>query len=219
MIDPNMATMLAVLTTDAPVPKALLKRMLKEAVERSFNRITVDGDMSTNDTVILLANGLAGGGMILPESEECRQLAAALEEVSRVLARKIVEDGEGTTRVVEVAVKGAATVAHARKAAEAVANSVLTKCAWAGGDPNWGRILDALGYSGVPINPDRVDIYYNELAVALGGKPSTVAFSRLQKIAARPAFRVGIDLHQGKHVYEVWTTDLTEEYVRLNLGE
>jgi len=219
MIDPNMATMLAVVTTDAPVPKAVLRSALKDAVGLSFNRITVDGDMSTNDTVLIFANGAAGGDPIAEGTPEAAAFRSGVESVCRTLARKIVEDGEGTTKVIEVLVRGAARLSHARTAAEAVANSTLTKCAWAGGDPNWGRILDAVGYSGVKIHPEKVDIFYENLPVALGGAPPSTPAESLRAIAARDAFRVTIDLHMGDAAYEVLTTDLTEEYVRLNLGE
>ena len=157
MIDPNMATMLSVITTDADLTKAEAKRMLKLAVERSFNRITIDGDMSTNDTVILVCSGVAGR-VDLGAAQE------ALDEVALDLATKIVLDGEGVSRFVEVVVRGAASVKDARRAAEAVANSQLVKCAWAGGDPNWGRILDAVGYSGAKFDPNRAEIDYDDVS-------------------------------------------------------
>ena len=142
MIHPNMATMLCVVSTDAAFPQAVLRKELRRSVANSFNRITIDGDMSTNDTVILLANGLSGTTLALADFSE------ALDEVTRALARMIVSDGEGVSRFVEVEVLGAANDKEARTAAEAIANSTLVKCAWAGGDPNWGRILDAVGYCG-----------------------------------------------------------------------
>ncbi len=212
MIDPNMATMLSVITTDAKLTKAEAKRMLKGAVERSFNRITIDGDMSTNDTVVLLASGVAGrveGGAV----------RAALDAVALDLATKIVLDGEGVSRFVEVVVAGAKSTADARRAAEAVANSQLVKCAWAGGDPNWGRILDAVGYSGAKFDPDLADIDYDKVAAVRGGMPAKTAAARLTKVAAKKSFVVTVNLHAGKGTYSVLTTDLTEEYVRFNLGE
>ncbi len=142
MIDPNMATMLCVITTDARLPQPALRKALRASVEVSFNRITVDGDMSTNDTVIALANGASG---VTPPLADFQN---ALDKVTQELARMIVLDGEGVSKFVEVIVRGAASPKDARRAAEAVGNSTLTKCAWAGGDPNWGRIMDALGYSG-----------------------------------------------------------------------
>jgi glutamate N-acetyltransferase/amino-acid N-acetyltransferase len=213
MIDPNMATMLCVLTTDAALPQALLRRELKRSVENSFNRITIDGDMSTNDTVILLCNGLSG---VAPEIGD---FSKALDEVTRTLARMIVSDGEGVSRFVEVEVKGAASAKDARTAAEAIANSTLVKCAWAGGDPNWGRILDAVGYCGVKMKEAQTDIFYDKLEAVTKGRAAKTPFKKLREIAAKKSFKVTVDLKLGSHSYYVWTTDLTEEYVRLNLGE
>jgi len=213
MIDPNMATMLCVVTTDAIVPADALRKALRDSVEDSFNRITIDGDMSTNDTVILLANGISG---ISPSPAIFR---SALDFINRALARMIVEDGEGVSRFVEVEVRRAATRADARRAAEAIANSTLVKCAWAGGDPNWGRILDAVGYCGARIKEATTDIFYDSLPVAVNGMVSRTPVKKLRQIAARKAFRVTVDLKLGKASHVVWTTDLTEEYVRLNLGE
>lgn len=213
MIDPNMATMLCVVTTDAALPQILLRRELKRSVENSFNRITIDGDMSTNDTVILLCNGLSG---VAPSVED---FSKALDEVTRTLARMIVSDGEGVSRFVEVEVKGAASAKDARTAAEAIANSTLVKCAWAGGDPNWGRILDAVGYCGVKMKEAQTDIFYDKLEAVTKGRAAKTPFKKLREIAAKKSFKVTVDLKLGSHSYYVWTTDLTEEYVRLNLGE
>ena len=212
MIDPNMATMLSVITTDAALTKVEAKRMLKLAVERSFNRITIDGDMSTNDTVILLASGLAGR-VDLSAAQE------ALDAVALDLATKIVLDGEGVSRFVEVIVRGAASVKDARKAAEAVANSQLVKCAWAGGDPNWGRILDAVGYSGARFDPNRAEIDYDEVAAVRDGMPAKTPPAKLRRVAAKKAFKVAVNLNAGSAEYSVLTTDLTEAYVEFNLGE
>ena len=213
MIDPNMATMLCVVTTDAAISQPALRASLRRSVANSFNRITIDGDMSTNDTVILLANGLSG---VTPSVSV---FDAALDEVTRALAHMIVSDGEGVSRFVEVEVTGAATEKAARAAAEAIANSTLVKCAWAGGDPNWGRILDAVGYSGIKMNESKTDIYYDKLAAVKNGVAATTPFNKLRAISAKKAFKVRVDLNVGKASYYVWTTDLTEEYVRLNLGE
>ena len=213
MIDPNMATMLCVVTTDAALPQTLLRRELKRSVENSFNRITIDGDMSTNDTVILLCNGLSG---VAPSVED---FSKALDEVTRTLARMIVSDGEGVSRFVEVEVKGSASAKDARSAAEAIANSTLVKCAWAGGDPNWGRILDAVGYCGVKMKEAQTDIFYDKLEAVTKGRAAKTPFKKLREIAAKKSFKVTVDLKLGSHSYYVWTTDLTEEYVRLNLGE
>jgi glutamate N-acetyltransferase/amino-acid N-acetyltransferase len=212
MIDPNMATMLCVITTDAAFPKAELGKMLKTSVERSFNRITIDGDMSTNDTVILLASGTQG-------RPAAADFQAALDVVALDLATKIVLDGEGVSRFIEVEVRGAKSTKDARLAAEAVANSTLTKCAWAGGDPNWGRILDAVGYSGAAMDPDTTSIDYNKVPAVRNGMPAKTPAAKLQAVAAKKAFKVTIDLKIGAATYTVFTTDLTEAYVRFNLGE
>lgn len=213
MIDPNMATMLCVVTTDAAIPQLALRAELKRSVANSFNRITIDGDMSTNDTVILLANGLSAC------SPDMSAFSQALDEVTRALARMIVSDGEGVSRFVEVEVTGAANDKEARTAAEAIANSTLVKCAWAGGDPNWGRILDAVGYCGVKVDDTTADIFYDKLASVKNGIAAKTPFEKLRAVAAKKSFKVTVDLKLGKGSYYVWTTDLTEEYVRLNLGE
>jgi glutamate N-acetyltransferase/amino-acid N-acetyltransferase len=187
--------------------------LLRESVANSFNRITVDGDMSTNDTVVLLANGRSG---VEPPAGVFRQ---ALDEVTRALARMIVKDGEGVSRFVEVEVRGSASQRDARAAAEAIANSTLVKCAWAGGDPNWGRILDAVGYSGVAMDEAKADIFYDKVAAVKNGTAAKTPFEKLRAVAAKKAFKVTVDLRLGAASYYVWTTDLTEEYVRLNLGE
>lgn len=212
MIDPNMATMLCVLTTDAALTPAQAKRMLKLAVERSFNRITVDGDMSTNDTVILLANGEAG-----PVGEA--EFQAALDAVALDLATKIVLDGEKVTRMIEVVVTGARSVKEARSAAEAIANSNLVKCSWCGGDPNWGRILDAAGYSKAVFDPDKLALDYDGVPAVRDGVGVKAGWARVRKVVAKPQFRVRLDLGAGKSEYSVLTTDLTEGYVRFNLSE
>jgi glutamate N-acetyltransferase/amino-acid N-acetyltransferase len=213
MIDPNMATMLCVVTTDASIPQSALRADLKRSVANSFNRITIDGDMSTNDTVILLANGLSAC------APDMAAFSQALDEVTRALARMIVSDGEGVSRFVEVEVTGAANDKEARIAAEAIANSTLVKCAWAGGDPNWGRILDAVGYCGVKVDDTKANIFYDKLASVKDGIAANTPFEKLRAIAAKKSFKVTVDLKLGKGSYYVWTTDLTEEYVRLNLGE
>lgn len=219
MINPNMATMLCVLTTDAPLAKADLQRALAVAAEQSFNRITVDGDMSTNDTVIALANGAAGGKPLEANSPDFAAFQAALNHVTRNLARMIVEDGEGVSRFVEVRVTGAATFADARKAAEAIANSSLVKCAWYGGDPNWGRIVDAVGYSSAAVREEMVDVYYNGVIAVKGGVASATPRAKLEEVVREKAFTVHVCLHLGAAEYVVYTTDLTPAYVRLNRGE
>ena len=219
MIDPNMATMLCVVTTDAKLSKGTLQNALHHTVERSFNRITIDGDMSTNDTVLALANGASGGASIKNGSPEHALFTEALNEVCTRLAFMIVRDGEGVSKFVTVQVRGASSLQAARKVAEAVANSTLVKCAWAGNDPNWGRILDAAGYCGVQIREELVDIYYDGVAAVRGGTAAPTPKDKLVKAVSGDKFTVTIDLHQGKAFYTVYTTDLTEKYVELNLSE
>ena len=219
MIHPNMATMLCFITTDANVDRATLRTCVAESVEMSFNRITVDGDTSTNDTVIVLANGAVRMPPIKSFHPQHNLFCKTLTQVMRRLARMIVEDGEGITRVVEVVVKGAASHNDAKLAALAVAKSELIKCAWAGGDPNWGRIMAALGYSGARVREEMVEIFYDGVAAVTGGQPSKTPVVRLKKICKKPKFTVTINLHAGSAEYSVLTTDLTEAYVQINLGE
>lgn len=218
MINPNMATMLCVLTTDLEIPAPELRKALARTVERTFNRITVDGDMSTNDTVLALANGASG--VAFAPGTVAEALDQALEGICRELARMIVRDGEGTTKVIDLRIEGARTPADARRAADAVANSLLFKCALAGNDPNWGRILDALGYSGAKFNPNRVSLFYGKDRLVINGMPDPNAnIESVKKTAALPEFSIRVHLGAGKAAHEVLMTDLTEEYVRLNLSE
>jgi glutamate N-acetyltransferase/amino-acid N-acetyltransferase len=219
MIDPNMATMLCFLTTDAVIAKKALQTAVSVSVEQSFNRITVDGDMSTNDTVLMLANGQAGHPPLKYGTPAFKLFQRALDTVTNQLARMIVEDGEGVTKFVEVHVNGAASLADARRAAEAVANSKLVKCAWFGEDPNWGRIMDALGYSGCKMREELVDIFYDGVSAVKGGMASKTPFAKLQEIAKERSFAINIDLHMGSAEYLVYTTDLSVDYVKLNMGE
>jgi glutamate N-acetyltransferase / amino-acid N-acetyltransferase len=212
MIQPNMATMLSFITTDAAIPRAALQRALTRAVNQSFNRITVDGDTSTNDTVIALANGVAG-------KPPLAKFQAALDFVCLELAKMIVRDGEGVSKFVTINVHGAATERDAEIAARAVANSVLVKTSWCGGDPNWGRILDALGYSRARIDADLVDIAYEGLPAVRGGMPARTPIAKLKKIVAKPTFSIDIHLHLGHGRCTMHTCDLTEKYVELNKGE
>ena len=219
MIDPNMATMLCFLTTDAAIGKSLLQHALSVSVEQSFNRITIDGDMSTNDSVILLANGLAGNKPLRASHADLKVFQRALDQVTQTLARMIVQDGEGVTKFVEVQVNGAVGHTDARRAAEAVAKSCLVKCAWFGGDPNWGRIMDAIGYSTARVREELVDIYYDGVIAVKGGCASKTPAAKLQEIVAAPRFKVTIDLHLGPGEYTVYTTDLSVDYVKFNMGE
>jgi len=219
MINPNMATMLCVVTTDAKISKGTLQNALHHAAERTFNRITVDGDMSTNDTMLALANGAAGGASIKTGTTDYALFLEALNEVCLKLAHMIVRDGEGVSKFVTVQVRGASSLQAARKVAEAIANSTLVKCAWAGNDPNWGRILDAVGYCGVRIREELVDIYYDGVIAVRGGTAAPTPKEKLVAAVTPDKFGVTVDLHQGKAFYTVYTTDLTEKYVELNLSE
>ena len=219
MIDPNMATMLCFITTDAAISKKMLQRAVSVSVEQSFNRITIDGDMSTNDSVIVLANGLAGNKPMRTSGDDFHVFQRALDHITQMLARKIVEDGEGVTKFVEVQVNGAANFSDARRAAEAIAKSSLVKCAWFGCDPNWGRIMDAIGYSGAKVREEMVDIFYDGVIAVKGGMASRTPFAKLQEIAAAKRFKVTVELHLGGGEYTVYTTDLSVDYVKLNMGE
>ncbi len=192
MIDPNMATMLSFMTTDAVIGKADLQKALRASVGQSFNRITVDGDMSTNDTVLALANGRAGNSPLAWGGAEFAVFQAALDRVTAALARMIVKDGEGVSRFIDLHVTGARTEREARLAARAVANSILVKCAWYGGDPNWGRIMDAVGYSGARIREERIRIAYNGVPAVEGGMPAADAGGA----AARRGAEKGIRHHR-----------------------
>jgi glutamate N-acetyltransferase / amino-acid N-acetyltransferase len=214
MIAPNLATMLAFLTTDAAVPANDLQACLEGAVSKSFNRITIDGDTSTNDTVLLLANGCSG--VCLEVGHPAWALfCAAVQGVAAELARMIVKDGEGATRFITVTVKGAEKADDALCAARAVANSLLCKTAWFGGDPNWGRVVCAVGYSGAKIDPDRMDVAFDELTALRAGQP-VAAFADLESIVSRPAFEIVVDLHLGSAEETVYTCDCSYDYVRIN---
>ncbi len=219
MINPNMATMLSVVTTDLAIEKRELQRALSIAVEQSYNRITVDGDMSTNDTVILLANGATGGDPVTSEHPDFPTFQEALNFVTRNLAKMIVEDGEGVSKFVEVQVNGAATFQDARKVANAIANSTLVKCAWNGEDPNWGRIMDAIGYSTARAREEMIDIYYDGLLAVQNGMKTATPLKLLRKVMKKRKFKVTVDLHLGHAQYIIYTTDLTAKYVELNKGE
>lgn len=212
MIHPNMATMLAFITTDVAISRGALQRALRHAVNKSFNRVTVDGDMSTNDTVICLANGIAGNAP-LPEFQ------AALDHVCLELAKMLVKDGECVTKFVTVEVHGARNDRDADFAARAVCNSALVKCSWCGGDPNWGRLMDAIGYSRAKIDEAKVDIAYDGLLAVKNGQPSRTPVAKLRKIVKQPAFTIRIDLHLGHGRCTMHASDLTEDYVTFNKGE
>ncbi len=219
------ATMLCFLTTDAAVEAKTLQAALNQTVARSFNRITVDGDMSTNDTVLVLANGRAGNAQITSHSPGLAAFQSALNHVTLELAKKIVLDGEGVSRFVTVRVGGARSFADADAAVRAVANSALVKTSWCGGDPNWGRILCALGYSAAQIVESKLDVGYSlpgsrRILYSLrGGRPTSVSFKALCGITSAPAFDLHINLNLGRGVALMYAADLTEDYVDFNKGD
>jgi glutamate N-acetyltransferase/amino-acid N-acetyltransferase len=222
------ATMLCFLTTDAAIAARPLQAALNEAVAGSFNRITVDGDMSTNDTVLILANGRAGNAasaLARPGSRDFQVFQAALNHVCLELARMIVRDGEGVSHFVTVRVSGARNAADAEAAARAVANSSLVKTSWCGGDPNWGRIIDALGYSAAEVVEDRVDIGYSApggrqvLWSLRRGQPTRAAFKALCAAVAAREFDLHIRLNLGRSGAVIYAADLTEAYVDFNKGD
>jgi glutamate N-acetyltransferase/amino-acid N-acetyltransferase len=222
MIQPGMATMLAFVTTDAAIEPATLKSALKIAVQQSFNRITVDGDMSTNDSVIVLANGLAGN----PKSEiRNSKFQDALNLVCLELAKMIVHDGEGTSRFITLRVRGARSDHEAELAARSIANSSLVRASWCGGDPNWGRILCALGYSGADVDETIVDVGYarpggqKTVFAFRRGRPTNVALKTLARITAAPEFDLHVTLHRGGGEFVLYAADLTEDYVAFNKGD
>ena len=217
MIQPCMATMLAFLLTDAKVDRRALQKALKAAVDKSFNRISVDADQSTNDTVLLLANGCAGNATLKPGHRDWPAFVAALEGVTFRLAMAMVRDGEGAQKLVTVRVQGARTPADAEAAARSVANSFLVKTSWVGSYPNWGRIMDALGYSPARVDENKVEIRYGHLLAARNGLKAGAAIEQLSKVAARKEFTITIDLHLGRHSATVYSCDCTEEYVRINM--
>ncbi|MEN7972207.1 MAG: bifunctional glutamate N-acetyltransferase/amino-acid acetyltransferase ArgJ [Verrucomicrobiota bacterium] len=218
MIEPNMATMLSYITTDAAVGQPALQAALKKAVDSSFNRISIDGDQSTNDTVLALASGAAGNEALSENSADWNAFSAALEKVCFELAMMIVHDGEGADKFVTVSVKGAASDVDADLAARAVANSMLNKTAWAGTHPDWGRIMDSIGYSRAKVMEEQVDIFYDNTQAVAGGCRSGVSQEELIKVVSQTEFAININLHIGEGVATVYTCNCTEEYVRINVG-
>jgi len=216
MIHPNMATMLAYITTDAAVEPGLMAAMVKSIADRSFNQVTVDGDSSTNDTFLLLANGAAGNPAVRAGSVEAEALERAVLEVAQRLARAIARDGEGATKLITVRVLDAASVADARLAARAVASSSLVKTAIHGGDPNWGRIVCALGYSGAELAIDRLHLSIGGVVVFERGSGVEVDLGAVRRIFEQPEIEIVATLGIGDGNAEAWGCDLSEEYVRIN---
>jgi glutamate N-acetyltransferase/amino-acid N-acetyltransferase len=216
MIHPNMATTLAFVATDANISPSLLQKTLRDVTTRTFNAISIDGDTSTNDTLLVLANGAAGAPAIQSGSSAHRAFAKALEEVCHSLALQIVADGEGAQRVIEIEVRGAKTEAAARRIGQTIATSPLVKTAFAGGDPNWGRIFAAAGRAGVKLDPDRVDIHMAGIPVLRRGQPLDFNERAASNRLLEKNVHIVVDLHAGRSSARYWTCDFTSEYVRIN---
>jgi len=216
MIHPKMATMLGFLFTDAVIDKKTLKMALKEATDRSFNRITVDGDNSTNDCVTILANGKAKNSTIKAGTPAYREFLKTLTKLCKNLASKIVLDGEGATKFVTVRVQGGKTRKQAYLIANSVATSSLVKTALFGEDPNWGRIFCAVGNAGIPFNPEKVDIFLNKNLLLKNGGPTNLSSKKLEKAMKKHEIDITIDLKCGKEWEEVLTCDLSYDYVKIN---
>jgi glutamate N-acetyltransferase/amino-acid N-acetyltransferase len=216
MIHPNMATMLSFMTTDAPVEAGFLSDMLREAVDSSFNMISVDGDQSTNDTVILLANGAAGGEEIRAGTSAADALKEAVSHVATTLAKAMVRDGEGAQRLLEVVVEGAQDVGQARTAAREISGSLLVKAMVHGRDPNWGRVMMALGKSGIEFEESQVDLFINGIHIVHEGKALAYLVDAVVSAMSVPEVQIKADLNAGDGSATAWGCDLTEEYVTFN---
>ncbi len=219
MIEPNMATMLAFLTTDVIANADQLKNVLTVAVNQTFNRISIDGDMSTNDTVLLLANGHSG---VDPWDGPADLLFAFKEAVFKVcdrLAELIVGDGEKVTKLVELVVEGCQRMADAEKVARCVGNSLLVKSSWYGSDPNWGRVADAAGYARIGLKEELLDIHYDDVPALIKGVPQDEKIEQWKEIVAKKRFRITLNLNQGDRSFRLLTSDLSEAYVDFNKSE
>ena len=217
MIEPNMATMLGFVTTDAAVSPRMLRRALQLAVGKSFNRLVVDGDESTNDSVFLLASGKAGNREIDKPGKDFDAFLEALESVCVSLARQMATDGEGATKFVTVTVKGAKTERDAERAARAVAKSPLAKTSWFGKDPNWGRVLAAVGYSGAEVSDMQAEVFYERAwAFRRGQIADEAQLAKLAKVMEKDEFTVTVDLHLGKYESSIYTCDFSLDYVHIN---
>jgi glutamate N-acetyltransferase / amino-acid N-acetyltransferase len=216
MIHPNLATTLAFIATDASISPALLQKTLHQVATRTFNAISIDGDTSTNDTLLVLANGAAGAPRIKAGTAAHRAFGKSLEEVCHSLALQIVADGEGAQRVIEIEVRGAKTDAAARQIAQTIATSPLVKTAFAGGDPNWGRIFAAAGRAGVKFDANRVDMHMAGFPVLRRGQPLPFNERAASNRLLEPHVHVRLDFHAGRASARYWTCDFTAEYVRIN---
>lgn len=218
MIEPNMATMLAFLATDLEVPQATLQATLNRAVQGSFNRISVDGDMSTNDTVLLLANG-ASGASVTEGADLLEAFHRACCEICARLARMIAGDGERIEHVVDLQVTGAPSDEAAEKVARCIGNSLLVKTSWFGNDPNWGRIVDAAGYARAGISMEKISLRYGEIPVLEKGVPLEENLPKWKEVVSRRTFDIHLDLGLGKGAFHLISTDLTTGYVDFNKSE
>jgi glutamate N-acetyltransferase/amino-acid N-acetyltransferase len=216
MIHPNLATMLSFVTTDAAVEPGLMAALVKRVADRSFNQVTVDGDSSTNDTFLLLANGAAGNAPVVRGSPQAELLESALLGVASELARAIARDGEGATKLITVRVTGAADDVQGRQAARAVASSSLVKTAIHGGDPNWGRIVCALGYSGADLALDRLTLKVGGVTVFTAGAGVEADLGAVRRSFEQPEIEIAAELGLGPGQAEAWGCDLSAEYVRIN---
>ena len=217
MIEPNMATMLGFITTDAAITPAMLRRALSLAIAKSFNRLVVDGDESTNDSVFLLASGLAGNATITRGGADFDAFREALEAVCVSLAKQMATDGEGATKFVTVTVRGARSEKDAARAARAVAKSPLAKTSWFGRDPNWGRVLAAVGYSGADVVDMKAEVFYDRVWAFRRGKVADERqLAKLAKVLKKPSFEVVVDLHLGTGESSVYTCDFSLDYVHIN---
>lgn len=215
MIAPNMATMLCFILTDIAVEQKALSKALKSSVSKSFNLITIDGDMSTNDTVLMMANGMLGNKPLIGKSEDLQTFQKTLDGLAYELAKLVVKDGEGATKLIEVYVKGTRNEADATKAALSIANSSLVKTAIYGNDANWGRIMAALGYSGIAFMEEEVDIFFNAVKVVKNGLANNKDREATEALKGK-SIKITVDLHSGSASSKVLTCDLTEEYIRIN---
>jgi glutamate N-acetyltransferase/amino-acid N-acetyltransferase len=216
MIHPDMATLLCFLTTDAGVDVEFLREALREAVDISFHMVSIDRDTSTNDTVLIMANGLSGSGPVTPGSRQAESFQQALNQACIYLAREIARDGEGATRLIEVKVSGAASVADARLAARTIAGSSLVKAAVHGSDPNWGRVVMAAGYSGAELAADKLELDVGGICLVKNGCPLAFNREEVARVLNGPEVSISLNLNIGSAEATAWGCDLSEEYVTIN---
>lgn len=216
MIQPNMATMLCFITTDAAIDSKLLQKALSEIVEVSFNMISIDGDMSTNDMVIVLANGAAGNAKITEENEDYKLFKATLQNICQELSKKIAADGEGATKFLTISVTGARNFAEAKTIGMSVAKSPLVKTAFFGEDPNWGRVICAVGYAGVPMDPQKTVVKFGGIPVYANGVGAEYDEAELRKVMEAHDIVISINMGEGDAKADIWSCDFSYEYVKIN---